>query len=408
MRAPVNRSQRMRSHFLAIFCLLMISSLACNLPILSQEKTPQDKDSIRAGLVQNVSLESYPVDTQGYLLSEAQRNFISDYGYPDRFRIHFYDLELSSGEEVKIRQENWYYDQAGYEIIFRNGEKFTDRITDPVTAPELQSTAYRPEHFVLGMSLWDVLFVTGENGYYAESMPDGLFEDGKMVFLKGLSAGFENGKLRYLETIPLGNAGVSAPSIQPDFISTQTPGSPLSAEQDINEQSTATLTESSATPTIEETPTPQGPQIALLPGNALEFSRKPELIAYADDQSGNIPEEVQLAPFCQTGCFRYQGWLGLMKPGDSYEVLFKEPTTAVGVQFWGDPGDGIAHVFLNGDKVWEGDTEGTNGNYPGGAFVNYLQISNLPETANHLLRIETDAGGGAVTMYFFGSGMASP
>jgi hypothetical protein len=132
------------------------------------------------------------------------------------------------------------------------------------------------------------------------------------------------------------------------------------------------------------------------------------LIAYADDQSGNIPDEVQLAPFCQTGCFRYQRWLGLMKPGDSYEVLFKEPTTAVGVQFWGDPGDGIAHVFLNGDKVWEGDTEGTNGNYPGGAFVNYLQISNLPETANHILRIETDAGGGAVTMYFFGSGMASP
>ena len=208
MRAPVNRSQRMRSHFLAIFCLLMISSLACNLPFLSQEKTPQDKDSIRAGLVQNVSLESYPVDTQGYLLSEAQRNFISDYGYPDRFRIHFYDLELSSGEEVKIRQENWYYDQAGYEIIFRNGEKFTDRITDPVTAPELQSTAYRPEHFVFGMSLGDVLFVTGENGYYAESMPDELFESGKIVFLKGLSAGFENGKLRYLETITLGNAGV--------------------------------------------------------------------------------------------------------------------------------------------------------------------------------------------------------
>jgi len=56
-----------------------------------------------------------------------------------------------------------------------------------------------------------------------------------------------------------------------------------------------------------------------------------------------------------------------MKPGASYEVLFKEPITAVGVQFWGDPGDGIAHVYLDGENIWEGDTEGTDANYPDGA-----------------------------------------
>ena len=164
----------------------------------------------------------------------------------------------------------------------------------------------------------------------------------------------------------------------------------------------------SSDPQDDQSPPPAGPLVALLPGNALGFSQPPALVAYADDQSGSAPAEVQLAPFCQTGCFRYQGWLGLMSPGDSYEVLYKEPTTAVGVQFWGDPGDGIAHVFVDGEKVWEGSTEGIDANYPGGAFVNYLQISNLPESSNRILRIETDGSGGAVTMYFFGAGTALP
>ncbi len=164
----------------------------------------------------------------------------------------------------------------------------------------------------------------------------------------------------------------------------------------------------SADPQDDQSSPPAGPQVALLTGNALGFSQPPALVAYADDQTGSAPAEVQLAPFCKTGCFRYQGWLGLMSPGDSYEVLYKEPTTAVGVQFWGDPGDGVAHVFVDGEKVWGGSTEGTDANYPGGAFVHYLQISNLPEISNRILRIETEPGGGAVTMYFFGAGTALP
>ncbi len=158
----------------------------------------------------------------------------------------------------------------------------------------------------------------------------------------------------------------------------------------------------------ENTPTPEGIQIRLFEGNILGYSQPPDRVVYADDQAGPIPEWVQLAPFCQTGCFRYNGWLGLVTAGDSYDVIFTEPTDTVGVQFWGDPGDGIAHVYLDGDLVWEGNTEGTDVNYPGGAFVNYLQLENLPLIANHILRIENDPAGGAVTMYFFGSGPVIP
>ena len=92
---------------------------------------------------------------------------------------------------------------------------FTEKTTDPVNAPGLGRTAYQPERFVRGMSLMDVLSVTGESGYFAEPMPDGFVEEGKIVFLKGLSAGFENERLRYVETIPLGNAGVSSQANQP-------------------------------------------------------------------------------------------------------------------------------------------------------------------------------------------------
>ena len=110
---------------------------------------------------------------------------MSDYGSPDRFLIHVFDLQLHSGEWVKIRQESWYSDQMSYEIIFKNGENFTDQITGPVTSPGLRSTAYQTELFFRGMSLTEVLSATGERGFYAESMPRALFEDGTIFFSKG-------------------------------------------------------------------------------------------------------------------------------------------------------------------------------------------------------------------------------
>jgi hypothetical protein len=63
---------------------------------------------------------------------------------------------------------------------------------------------------------------------------------------------------------------------------------------------------------------------------------------------------------------------------------------------------------VDGNLVWEGETEGTDTNYPGGAFVKYLQINNLPEIPNHILRVETDEAGGGVVVYFFGFGPAVP
>jgi hypothetical protein len=161
-------------------------------------------------------------------------------------------------------------------------------------------------------------------------------------------------------------------------------------------------------PTVAVTNTPEGIQLKLFDGNALEFNQPPQLIAYANPDEAIPPANIQLAPFCKPTCFQYHEWLGMTQPGESYEVIFSDVTSTIGVQFWGDAGDGIAHVYVDGKKVWEGSTRGTDAKYPGGAFVKYLQISNLPSIANHILRIETDEAGGSVVIYFFGVGEAVP
>ena len=177
-------------------------SLACNFPHLVSPG-----NEIMDGLIQDRQVSISRDSVEKYMLSPLQQELLSQYGYPDRFTITFTTITLSSGELIGLRQENWYYDSAGYEIIFRNGEKFTEQGSNPVTAQGLGSTAYHPEDFVQDMNLIEVLAVTGEDSYYSERIQDELVEKGQLVFLKGLSTVFEDGELRYIETLPLGNAG---------------------------------------------------------------------------------------------------------------------------------------------------------------------------------------------------------
>jgi len=69
----------------------------------------------------------------------------------------------------------------------------------------------------------------------------------------------------------------------------------------------------------------------------------------------------------------------------------------------GDDGYNEFFGYIDDQLVWSGSTEGTDNKYPGGAFVKYLQISNLKSIQNRILRIETDPSGGSVVMYFFGA-----
>ena len=190
-----------KSHFLFLTIIsLIVVSLSCNLP--GREGT-----TTATGLVQNYQPGISAAAVPKYSLSAEQQTQIATQGYPDRFTILFFTDTLLDGQTIAIRQESWYYDESGYEIVFRNGEKFTESIGQPVTSPELGKTAYRPEDFTFWMSLDALVVISGENGYYREPIDNGLIENGSLVFLKGLSAGFEGDSLKHIETLPLGAAG---------------------------------------------------------------------------------------------------------------------------------------------------------------------------------------------------------
>ncbi len=152
---------------------------------------------------------------------------------------------------------------------------------------------------------------------------------------------------------------------------------------------------------------PSEPTLTLHIGDARMFSTPPEVIAYANTQASPAPPEIAIDEDCGEDCFRFNEWIGFRGANQWIEGYATVPTTAIGVQFWGDANDGLARVYLNGTEIWSGDTRGEDNQWPGGAFVRYLEISGLPED-NHSLIVESLGEGGAVTLYFFGIGAVIP
>lgn len=137
-----------------------------------------------------------------YALSPQQQEDLSQYGYPDSFLILFFENTLSSGQRTPIREETWYYHQSGYEITYRNGEKYTESHQQPETE-ELFHTPYRPEMFIREMAMEQVLAVAGQDTYVENPIEKILLGDADLYFTKGLVFGISDGELRYLETVPL-------------------------------------------------------------------------------------------------------------------------------------------------------------------------------------------------------------
>jgi len=141
-------------------------------------------------------------------------------------------------------------------------------------------------------------------------------------------------------------------------------------------------------------------------GDARYADDPPMLIAYANTRYTAPPSGVSI--YDSGGDFwRMNEWVALMVVGDWIEAAHYGPAiTSVGVQFWGDNDDGYARVIVDGVERWTGNTYGEDGNYPGGAFVNYLYFTDLGP-GPHTIRVENmgQTGGGAndnVTVMFFG------
>jgi serine/threonine-protein kinase len=150
-------------------------------------------------------------------------------------------------------------------------------------------------------------------------------------------------------------------------------------------------------------PTP-APMARLYDGNALGFADPPAVVAYANVEEYDPPEGIVITD--SGGLWRYKAWAALMEANDWIEVEnVGLDVNAIGVQFHGDTNDGWAHVFLDGEEVWQGSVYGP-GVSAEEAFIKYLEITNLAP-GPHVLRVTTYGvpglgGGDDVSIYFFG------
>ncbi len=143
-----------------------------------------------------------------------------------------------------------------------------------------------------------------------------------------------------------------------------------------------------------------GLSITLYDNDARNFSNPPDVLAYANTEHTASPSEFVIT--AGGSLWRYNQWISVSDADGWIEARTTVATTSMGVQFWGDDNDGWATVYIDGVEIWTGDTRGSDNQYPGGAFVKYLQVSGL-SNSTHTLRVESDLGQD-VTMYFFGLG----
>lgn len=151
----------------------------------------------------------------------------------------------------------------------------------------------------------------------------------------------------------------------------------------------------------------EGPRVTLHVGDARFFTTPPDVVAYANTQHTSPPGEIQITQNCGASCWRYNEWVALGEPGQYLEAEATVNTTAIGVQLWGDDNDGWARVLVDGEEMWVGEMRGEDNQWPGGAFVRYLEIAGLTP-GSHTLRFEPTGEGGPVTVYFFGIGEVKP
>jgi len=148
-----------------------------------------------------------------------------------------------------------------------------------------------------------------------------------------------------------------------------------------------------------------GYTVAVYQGNAQNFTHKPGRIAFANAIEYPSPAGISITFSGPSDDFSYtffERWVFLNQEGVWIEASTSDAVTAMGVQFWGDTDDGWAEVSLDGVPVWLGNTRGTDENYPGGAYVNYVEVTGL-SGGPHTLRVQ-NAGEGVTTVYFFGIG----
>ena len=188
----------MKKQILMAWVILLLASLACNLPFGNANNAAgfpdPEADTFTLMVEDETFLEPVP-------LSAAQLQILTTNGAPNRFTLMFAD---------GVREETWVYDHLGYEVVFRDGEVFTESETEAIDAGGFVSVYY-PWQFNGEMGLSELLSVSGSQTFGLESLESVFEEDVSLVYLTGLDAGFRGERLLYIRTIPVGEGAREMP-----------------------------------------------------------------------------------------------------------------------------------------------------------------------------------------------------
>jgi hypothetical protein len=144
------------------------------------------------GLTEDYSPPSDVELENDFVFSADQLAVLDAYGSPTRFTILFGD---------NIRHESWFYDTAGYSVMFQDGEMVSEKNEIPEYQEEMYATTYSPDQFYEGMEIDEVVFSTGQHDFLLTSI-EGLEEVGRLMHLEGLCIGLYDDEVSFIETYP--------------------------------------------------------------------------------------------------------------------------------------------------------------------------------------------------------------
>jgi hypothetical protein len=132
------------------------------------------------------------VSEEKYEYSQVQKEKIDSYGEPKEFFIIFVGGD---------REENWVYPEIGKMYTFLNGSLVSENTIEISFEKDVVSV-YAPSFFNQGTSLDMFLSVCGaDEGVVVKT--DELVDSGKLVYLKGLSVGFINDQMKFVQSVPV-------------------------------------------------------------------------------------------------------------------------------------------------------------------------------------------------------------
>ncbi len=149
----------------------------------------------------NSEVESKNLVVNEYDLGQDQIDAYFDYGYPEAFRILFYDETLSDGSIGPVRLESWTYYSQGIELTFINGKKTGEESINNFQLGDLQLPPYYPEQFSAYLSLDEVISAAGLDQYAVIPLEKEYLEGSEVYYGPQLSFGMKDGELRMVEVM---------------------------------------------------------------------------------------------------------------------------------------------------------------------------------------------------------------